>query len=217
MLFLFFFKQKTAYEMLISDWSSDVCSSDLHELALAGAPDLRLTVGARRHDAGVRLDIGLMHRLGGVAARDHDLGRGEAGVGVAQDELDPLRDIRRRFRFRRDAGGEDVVVQQRRTVRHRVLHVDDRSEEHTSELQSLMRISSAVFCLTTKTKKTENSLRAAVGLPIKARTITAIFFSHSTGNRDDHLYSITAPICSSSIGTTVNPPNLHDRLVHKNH
>src|SRR3546814_11351016 len=29
MLFLFFFKQKTAYEMRISDWSSDVCSSDL--------------------------------------------------------------------------------------------------------------------------------------------------------------------------------------------
>src|SRR3546814_3130176 len=29
-MFLFFFKQKTAYEMRISDWSSDVCSSDLH-------------------------------------------------------------------------------------------------------------------------------------------------------------------------------------------
>src|SRR3546814_11497303 len=29
-LFIFFFKQKTAYEMRISDWSSDVCSSDLH-------------------------------------------------------------------------------------------------------------------------------------------------------------------------------------------
>src|SRR3546814_10593750 len=29
-LYLFFFKQKTAYEMRISDWSSDVCSSDLH-------------------------------------------------------------------------------------------------------------------------------------------------------------------------------------------
>src|SRR3546814_10778772 len=29
--FLFFFKQKTAYEMRISDWSSDVCSSDLHK------------------------------------------------------------------------------------------------------------------------------------------------------------------------------------------
>src|SRR3546814_4010703 len=30
MLFFVFFKQKTAYEMRISDWSSDVCSSDLH-------------------------------------------------------------------------------------------------------------------------------------------------------------------------------------------
>src|SRR3546814_5095031 len=29
-VFFFFFKQKTAYEMRISDWSSDVCSSDLH-------------------------------------------------------------------------------------------------------------------------------------------------------------------------------------------
>src|SRR3546814_1889105 len=29
-LMFFFFKQKTAYEMRISDWSSDVCSSDLH-------------------------------------------------------------------------------------------------------------------------------------------------------------------------------------------
>src|SRR3546814_1680329 len=29
MFFIFFFKQKTAYEMRISDWSSDVCSSDL--------------------------------------------------------------------------------------------------------------------------------------------------------------------------------------------
>src|SRR3546814_7921802 len=30
-IFFFFFKQKTAYEMRISDWSSDVCSSDLRE------------------------------------------------------------------------------------------------------------------------------------------------------------------------------------------
>src|SRR3546814_1049722 len=32
LLFFFFFKQKTAYEMRISDWSSDVCSYDLQEL-----------------------------------------------------------------------------------------------------------------------------------------------------------------------------------------
>src|SRR3546814_9155167 len=49
----FFFKQKTAYEMRISDWSSDVCSSDLAELnyapnvsarALAGGDDRRVAL-----------------------------------------------------------------------------------------------------------------------------------------------------------------------------
>src|SRR3546814_1242647 len=37
MVLLFFFKQKTAYEMRISDWSSDVCSSDLGDLGGRGA------------------------------------------------------------------------------------------------------------------------------------------------------------------------------------
>src|SRR3546814_18533550 len=36
--FFFFFKQKTAYEMRISDWSSDVCSSDLTDSARKNAP-----------------------------------------------------------------------------------------------------------------------------------------------------------------------------------
>src|SRR3546814_4828187 len=36
LFFFFFFKQKTAYEMRISDWSSDVCSSDLHARAGGG-------------------------------------------------------------------------------------------------------------------------------------------------------------------------------------
>src|SRR3546814_5563471 len=36
-MFFFFFKQKTAYEMRISDWSSDVCSSDLGMLAWLAA------------------------------------------------------------------------------------------------------------------------------------------------------------------------------------
>src|SRR3546814_4705991 len=39
-LFVFFFKQKTAYEMRISDWSSDVCSSDLS----IGEPGTQLTM-----------------------------------------------------------------------------------------------------------------------------------------------------------------------------
>src|SRR3546814_7976902 len=38
MIFFFFFKQKTAYEMRISDWSSDVCSSDLAGI-FAHGPD----------------------------------------------------------------------------------------------------------------------------------------------------------------------------------
>src|SRR3546814_2712790 len=42
MCFCFFYKQKTAYEMRISDWSSDVCSSDLsYPIALEGALKLK--------------------------------------------------------------------------------------------------------------------------------------------------------------------------------
>ena len=36
MVVFFFFKQKTAYEMLLCDWSSDVCSSDLNVLKALG-------------------------------------------------------------------------------------------------------------------------------------------------------------------------------------
>src|SRR3546814_7273428 len=37
-MYFFFFKQKTAYEMRISDWSSDVCSSDLEITRVRGNP-----------------------------------------------------------------------------------------------------------------------------------------------------------------------------------
>src|SRR3546814_9455284 len=45
---VFFFKQKTAYEMRISDWSSDVCSSDLMRTNFDFAPYRRSTVGFDR-------------------------------------------------------------------------------------------------------------------------------------------------------------------------
>src|SRR3546814_10450070 len=51
----FFFKQKTAYEMRISDWSSDVCSSDLH---------YRLRERFRAHTAlECRLETGRTHQI----------------------------------------------------------------------------------------------------------------------------------------------------------
>src|SRR3546814_5510981 len=56
MFCFFFFKQKTAYEMRISDWSSDVCSSDL--LDFAGTPS-----GTREQD-----DLRLL-QLGHLAPR----------------------------------------------------------------------------------------------------------------------------------------------------
>src|SRR3546814_1646644 len=59
----FFFKQKTAYERRISDWSSDVCSSDL--LAAHGQPaDAALDHrGGQASAFGQLIDQGLRHRL----------------------------------------------------------------------------------------------------------------------------------------------------------
>src|SRR3546814_7668649 len=109
MLF-FFFKHKTAYEMRISDWSSDVCSSDLAGLSPGRAE-------------------GRGHAAAGARAHRDAAGRGGSADGAPR---------RRRVSVRRPA------LPDQRQCR--------RSEEHTSELQSLMRISYAVFCLKKKTK-----------------------------------------------------------------
>src|SRR3546814_8895484 len=67
-VFFFFFKQKTAYEMRISDWSSDVCSSDL---LLANIPSLLAA-----HAAGLPRERLLKQLPGcGQAAMDAALGR----------------------------------------------------------------------------------------------------------------------------------------------
>src|SRR3546814_1141348 len=57
-LFVFFFKQKTAYEMRISDWSSDVCSSDLQ---VFGDGHGQAEQRERRHLRGHRHDITHQH------------------------------------------------------------------------------------------------------------------------------------------------------------
>src|SRR3546814_7838567 len=115
-LCFFFFKQKTAYEMRISDWSSDVCSSDLAWLRNNGG---RRTSHAR----GTGIFAHLRHDHGRRTASGRRCQRGEAGATV-------------RHKPRTDPRGDPPA----------------RSEEHTSELQSLMRISYAVFCLKKKKK-----------------------------------------------------------------
>ncbi len=63
--------------------------------ALARAPDRGLVVGADADQAGVRLDIALMHRAGGETALDDDFSLGEAFDDVTLLDLEAATDIRR--------------------------------------------------------------------------------------------------------------------------
>src|SRR3546814_18951354 len=76
LLFFFFFKQKTAYEMRISDWSSDVCSSDL--TALEGGRTQHLVEVEVADPGAAQLDrqAAVGHRE--IAAEGGDAGRGAA-------------------------------------------------------------------------------------------------------------------------------------------
>src|SRR3546814_8943971 len=69
---VFFFKQKTAYEMRISDWSSDVCSSDLLTLVRDGAIDMvrafDLMAGAPARLLQVR--AGSLEQIGRASCRE---------------------------------------------------------------------------------------------------------------------------------------------------
>src|SRR3546814_2972928 len=110
--------------MRISDWSSDVCSSDL---STSGAPGLGLP-GRRGRGPAYRRDR---------KASDRRLPKGR-------------RDARNPGRRRSRRGSSP------RRARRGEGETKGRSEEHTSELQSLMRTSYAVFCL----KKTNAKLNA---------------------------------------------------------
>src|SRR3546814_6796397 len=132
MFIVFFFKQKTAYEMRISDWSSDVCSSDLLDLAGHRFGDRAMRRRQRHRDRGMPV-------RGNVDAVDKaqivDIHR-DFGIVNLLERVDH-RLVQRPAR---------LTARNRR----RRLREEARSEEHTSELQSLMRISYAVFCLKKK-------------------------------------------------------------------
>src|SRR3546814_4573659 len=73
-LAFFFFKQKTAYEMRISDWSSDVCSSDL--LLGLGVLLLLLAVIAHPVAAVLRVAVGVeASRKGGLRSEERRVGK----------------------------------------------------------------------------------------------------------------------------------------------
>src|SRR3546814_9965902 len=122
--------QKTAYEMRISDWSSDVCSSDLRiSPPLPGYFQIAAGDGVER----VKVYCCLIHEFDSVCSCGRD--------NVPADNWQ-----------RHISVGIAITVQHHQIAIVRDIFVG-RSEEHTSELQSLMRISYAVFCL--KKKKTK--------------------------------------------------------------
>src|SRR3546814_1270269 len=112
--------------MRISDWSSDVCSSDL--------------LGAVQAE-----DVAHVH-IARVFHRQH-LARPAQQLG---DQVERV------LRPQRD---QDLVRLRLDAAARQHAGADLRSEEHTSELQSLMRISYAVFCLKKKKKKQDKTDR----------------------------------------------------------
>ena len=94
-------------------------------MPLARAPDLDLAVLVDPRDAGVRLDIGLVHRRGFELLFDDLVGCGKAGRHIADRELDPLGDVGGRSRRRLDASGDHVLEQQRRIGLHRLVDIDN--------------------------------------------------------------------------------------------
>src|SRR3546814_13132684 len=89
-MYFFFVKQKTAYEMRISDWSSDVCSSDLK------TPDAlvaELTPTRALPELPAKLDAGtpgeLLRRRPDIAAAEQRLHAATARIGVATADLFP--------------------------------------------------------------------------------------------------------------------------------
>src|SRR3546814_6640139 len=145
--------------MRISDWSSDVCSSDLDEEAPLGARGRCCAV-----DIEQRSPLVENRRVGAVeifrlpVAEDPAAESDDAAAGVVDRDYDaPAKKIV-------DVAGIGVALHEPELLG--ILRIDAverahqrrwKSEEHTSELQSLMRISYAVFCLTKKQVTTKKS------------------------------------------------------------
>src|SRR3546814_10370129 len=112
--------------MRISDWSSDVCSSDLIHLWRGSALTVAHIISAMAPRRKKRLTLPWL--TGATQGKQHEC-----------------------YSTSRDEGQNNQGHSRQKIQFFRILY---RSEEHTSELQSIMRISYAVFCLNNTTKKT---------------------------------------------------------------
>src|SRR3546814_9018385 len=132
----FFFKQKTAYEMRISDWSSDVCSSDLR---LRVRPGEKVPVDGVVEDGRSSLDESM------VTGESMPVTKAKADnvIGGTLNQTGALVILA-------DKVGRDTVLarivqmvaeapRSRAPIQRMADQVAGRSEEHTSEHQSLMR------------------------------------------------------------------------------
>src|SRR3546814_3726516 len=133
----FFFKQKTAYEMRISDWSSDVCSSDLVEavvriirIAQAEIDAERMGQGHVGQDRQFKFAIDFPDLDSALRFENPLLLRQLIGTEV--ERLDTLLDADREpDRLRRPGALDAIGAKFAADAR-----VEHRSEAHTSELQS---------------------------------------------------------------------------------
>src|SRR3546814_9383235 len=147
-LCFFFFKQKTAYEMRISDWSSDVCSSDL---LMMGAGAAAVAIAWALAPWGVAL----LFERGAFTADNTQAVAQVLRWGLLQLPfyfgvliLVQLLASQNRYRVMALIAVANFLL---KVVLNAILAPQmGRSEEHTSELQSLMRHSYANFCLKKK-------------------------------------------------------------------
>src|SRR3546814_6602172 len=139
---VFVFKQKTAYDMRISDWSSDVCSSDLgvdevsvvSETITTHEYESKTLAKAFTEITGIKVHHDLIQEGDVVEKLQTSM---QSGKSIYDGWISDSDLIGTHYRYGNMLSLTDYMNGEGK----------QRSEEHTSELQSLMRISYAVFCL----------------------------------------------------------------------
>src|SRR3546814_4840792 len=139
--------------MRISDWSSDVCSSDLDQVADVRMARMHRQLIAVFDDLADRVDVGKIelrsYALRIQIQRQIDDVKIAGALAIAEQRaFDAIGAGHQRKLAGGSAGAAIVVRMHRQDDR---IALGDRSEEHTSALQSLMRLSYGVFCLKKKT------------------------------------------------------------------